>query len=290
MLRDNDSPDKALRFSNLCSRLLTLPVLTQKWAILYFLDQLTEPGFINGAPASTPNGAQSDDIQKARARGNDSATSIFNDAFAPGGLARLPANTSRPQSSEADPQNGNLKTREKTAPIVETPDTASGDMATKNEIFPTEAALLHDLPFTLQGLSTTHLAFTDDPVLKLPPTLPLPLISLLHTLAEPSLLYRSLSSYIQSRDEGLVSQSLRAAIGGELRSYLGLIAALEGEIRRALTSLKTPGTKTSSGRIGVTLKRCVIWTREATMGLRLMSIMVEEAKSKSADLTHILVN
>ena len=34
------------------------------------------------------------------------------------------------------------------------------------------------------------------------------------------------------------------------------------------------------GKAGVTLKRCVYWTREATMGLRLMSLMVEEAKSK----------
>ena len=154
-------------------------------------------------------------------------------------------------------------------------------MPTTKNVCPTEATLLHDLPFTLQGLSTTHLSFTDEPVLKLPLTLPLPLVSLLHTLAEPSLLYRSLSGYVQSRDGGLVSQSLQATISGELRSYLGLIAALEGEIRRALTFKDASGADTSIGKIGVTLKRCVIWTRDATMGLRLMSIMVEEAKCKS---------
>lgn len=154
-------------------------------------------------------------------------------------------------------------------------------MTSSKDSRPTEAALLHDLPFMLQGLSTFHLPFTDNSILKLPPTLPIPLISLFHTLAEPSLLYRNLSTFVQSSDEGLVSQSLRAAIGKELRSYLGLIAALEGEIRRALTSVGGAESTSSIGRVGVTLKRCVIWTRDATMGLRLMSLMVEQAKSKT---------
>jgi gamma-tubulin complex component 3 len=35
------------------------------------------------------------------------------------------------------------------------------------------------------------------------------------------------------------------------------------------------------GKAGVTLKRCVIWTREATMGLRLMSVMAEESEKKA---------
>ena len=154
-----------------------------------------------------------------------------------------------------------------------------GTMKT-NDVHPTEAELLHDLPFTLQGLTTKHIPFTDTSTLKLPTTLPLPLISLLHTLAEPALLYRNLSLFVQSSGEGLVGQSLRAAIGNELRAYLGLISTLEGEIRRAITSMKSPESQGKMGKIGVTLKRCVIWTRDATMGLRLMSLMVEEAKSK----------
>lgn len=81
---------------------------------------------------------------------------------------------------------------------------------------------------------------------------------------------------MQSKDEGLVGQSLRSAIGNELRSYLGLIATLEGEIRRAIKDAEsTTGVRTA----GVTLKRCVVWTRDATLGLRLMSLMAEESKS-----------
>ena len=151
-----------------------------------------------------------------------------------------------------------------------------GSVENKTGDEPSEATLLRDLPFTLQGLSSTNLPFTSNTTLQLPSTLPLPMVSILHTLAEPSLLYRSLSEFVQSRDEGLVGQSLRSAIGNELRSYLGLIATLEGEIRRAIKDTESsPGVRTA----GVTLKRCVVWTRDATMGLRLMSVMAEESKS-----------
>lgn len=73
-----------------------------------------------------------------------------------------------------------------------------------------------------------------------------------------------------------MSQSLRAAIALELRSYLGLIATLEGEIRRSL-SVKA---QQQDRKTIVTLKRCIVWTRDATLGLRLMSLMAEESKTK----------
>jgi gamma-tubulin complex component 3 len=150
----------------------------------------------------------------------------------------------------------------------------------KMNIGPSEPTLLRDLPFTLQGLSSTNLPFPSLTALKLPPTLPVPLISLLHTLAEPSLLYRGLSEFVESTEGGLVGQSFKSALGKELRSYLGLVATLEGQIRRALAQLDEEQPHNGIGKAGVTLKRCVIWTREATMGLRLMSLMVEESKRK----------
>ena len=113
-----------------------------------------------------------------------------------------------------------------------------------------------------------------------PNTLPFPIVSLLHTLAEPSLLYRSLNDFVQSMDNtggGLVGQSLRAAIGQQLTGYLALIGGLENEIRRAVATADPNDTR-GIGRVGVTLKRCVVWTREATMGLRLMSLIVGQTK------------
>lgn len=106
----------------------------------------------------------------------------------------------------------------------------------------------------------------------------MPLVSLLHSLAEPSLLYKSLSAFVESPAEGLIGQSLRAAIGTELRQYLSLVATLESQIRRALAQVEESSNKVSLGKAGVTLKRCVIWTREATLGLRLMTVIVDECR------------
>jgi gamma-tubulin complex component 3 len=145
---------------------------------------------------------------------------------------------------------------------------------------PAEHGLLRDLPFNLQGLSSSNLEFSAPSTLKLPTTLPIPLMSLLNALAEPCLLYKGLSAFVESSSGGLLSQSLRAALSNELRSYLGLVATLEGEIRRALAAPGESSDPGSTVKVGVTLKRCVVWTRDATMALRLMSLIVEEAQSK----------
>ena len=240
-----------MRLSNLVARFRTKPVLSQKCAILDVLRQLVN---------SDPEGDREIGIDAGSASHLQHANGI----------------------NRQDMLNGTSKNHQAISAVGEMTNPFSSDMMTRNDGRPTEAALLHDLPFTLQGLSTTYLPFTDTSTLTLPPTLPLPIISLLHTLAEPSLLYRKLSAFVQSADEGLIGQSLRAAIGNELRSYLGLIATLEGEIRRSLPSVSGQESRGRIGKVGVTLKRCVVWTREATLGLRLMSLMVEEAKRISS--------
>lgn len=271
-----------MQFSNLYARLLTQPVLSQKWAILYLLHQLAESdesdeGSSESEASQTDSGqAHQQNDKGAEVYRGDVDPAALGEAFSSAGLPRVPTRESSSRES-VPPQRHTEKTsrpkNERRIEPIEEPPSESAPTA------PTESALLRDLPFTLQGLSSTHLPFTSISTLSLPPNLPLPLISLLHTLAEPSLLYRSLSEFVQSRDEGLIGQSLRSAVGIELRSYLGLIATLEGEIRRAIVSLDTNQAGAGIGKAGVTLKRCVVWTREAVMGLRLMSLMVEEAKS-----------
>ena len=287
MLHDHDSPDKALRFSNLYSRLLLQPVVEQKWGILYLLYKIADSGA--GDPASSssavarPETGQSlgkEEAARPRTQRSNDQPPGFDDAFSSAGLSRLPTREGRPESkAEGDgQQEGRSRAKKEERPAVS--QTAEPEMKAAIPEKPTEAALLRDLPFTLQGLSSTCLPFTSPSTITLPPALPLPIVSLLHTLAEPSLLYRSLSEYVESKGEGLIGQSLRSTIGSELRSYLGLIATLEGEIRRAIASLSADEPRGGIGKAGVTLKRCVVWTREATMGLRLMSLMMEGAKSK----------
>ena len=288
LIQTNPSPEKALRFTNLYSRLLSIPVISQKWAVLYFLYQLGDqqqqsiPHTLT-SPFKSPvknrerRKLEEDRMPNSPDYGSRREERAFQDAFAPDGLRKLPTREGgqrdRQEEEQAFAKNAAVQ-REgvslKTALLAEN----------YVEIDPPETALLRDLPFTLQGLSSTNLPFYSQSVLKLPTTLPVPIISILHTLAEPSLLYRGLSSFVQSADGGLLSQSLRAAIAGELRSYLGLVATLEGQIRRALSSLDEKAPRGGIGKAGVTLKRCVVWTREATMGLRLMSLISEESKSK----------
>ena len=205
----------------------------------------------------------------------------YRDAFATTGLPRL----STDRHSKQPRINGNGAERRVRSKKVEdelnADDSGVGEPTAKiNAKVPTEAELLRELPFTLQGLPTTDMLFSAQNALELPTTLPLPMVSVLTTLAEPSLLYRSLSEYVESRDEGLIRQSLRSAIQNELRSYLGLLSSLETQIRQAITSVNGNEGPSRFGKVGVTLKRCFLWTREATMGLRLMSLMAEEAKTK----------
>lgn len=216
----------------------------------------------------------------------------FNEAFSSAGLRRLPKpETSKPARSVQTLRLERRPERKKAEETDEQDKSAAQaqDKAERMGQEPSEPALLRDLPFTLQGLSSTNLVFSAPNKLKLPATLPVPLISLLHTLAEPSLLYRSLSEFVDSSEGGLVGQSFRSALGAELRSYLGLVATLEGQIRRALAQLDESLPRQGIGKAGVTLRRCVVWTREATMGLRLMSLMVEEStgESQCASTKHV---
>lgn len=256
-------------------------MLSQKWAILYLLHQLANSDKSQEFAENPLNEGAHDLVSGRSGRVQDADDETFRDAFAGAGLPQLPSHQQQAPLTSVRPGSGGHRIRAR----ERQPETPNGVHSPAQEDpaqgkAPSEAALLRDLPFTLQGLSASNLRFASHKVLELPSNLPLPIISILHTLAEPSLLYRGLSDFVESHDNGLIGQSLRSAISGELRSYLGLISTLESEIRQALTVVEGGSEQIPIGKAGVTLKRCVIWTREATMGLRLMSIMVEEAKSK----------
>ncbi|CAK7271928.1 Microtubule-nucleating Tub4p (gamma-tubulin) complex component [Sporothrix epigloea] len=325
-----DRPNDAWRFSQLYTRLLALPVLNQKWAILYLLYQLSDspdpnnpalalPELSEQKPRENQNGADDeadgkDDgsvrrgTPKVAASGTESSGKMprtsktsapvgtaslpntrtthqvarqsavsqqeqeaFDEAFSRGGLKRFPLDKARqgPEETAAAPlfaRDVALKSSHLADSYVETN--------------PSETTLLRDIPYTLQGLNSETMAFTKDTILVLPSTLPAPIVSLLHTLAEPALLYRRLDTFVRSPAKGLLDQSLRAAISSELRAYLSLVATLESQIRRTLAALDETAPRHGIGRAGVTLKRCVVWTREATMGLRLMTLIAEESTNK----------
>lgn len=257
--------------------------------MLYFLHQLSDLP-LPAAPErprtrDSRNRSHEPTTPSKHRAGPQAVTSpAFRDAFARPGLSQLPVNAGSPKESTRPPPVEKLEKTEKRKerrPIETAKEQpVDTDSAEKSSMGPSEPALLRDLPFTLQGLSSTNLTFPSATALKLPANLPVPIISLLHTLAEPALLYRGLAEFVESSDGGLIGQSFRSALSKELRAYLGLVATLEGQIRRALIQLNEAPAHQGVAKAGVTLKRCVIWIREPTMGLRLMSLMVEESKTR----------
>ena len=291
LIRENASPEKAAKFSNLYNRLLALPVISQKWAVLYLLYRLSdsEKEKETDFPTETLRAPLLEDPQLENILRQD-----HHHHHQPGQQKRKTnlgdggRESSLSGYKEERVDGTTLPAREKprkaqriASPVPPEEKPAEEEVVREDyTINPPEPELLRDLPFNLQGLSSEHAEFDTPTSIKLPTTLPVPLVSLLHTLAEPCLLYHGLAEFTQGSDGGLVTQSLRAAISNELRSYLSLVATLEGEIRRSLTALEKDETTPAVRRAGVTLKRCVVWTRDATMGLRLMSLIVEESKSK----------
>ncbi|KAI1303299.1 Spc97/Spc98 family protein [Xylaria venustula] len=299
-------PNLALRFSNLYSRLLALPILDQKWAMLYLLHQLTDSPDPDLPDPHAFAEFQQEEARRQRQRDReefgslspsdrDSEDAMARDPYRPTDLrdvlrnpkeARSPDDNS-PYSSFQRPTSPSEWKRAKTQ-ADEQPKSLRRDVAIKSKLLadnyvsiePPEPTILRDLPYTLQGVSSATLPFGPDYSLKLPSSLPPPLIGLLHTLAEPSLLCKALQDFVKTPAKGLLDQSLRAAINDELRSYLTLVATLEGQIRGALSSIDETAPRSGIGKASVTLKRCVVWTREATMGLRLLSLIAEESKAK----------
>ena len=246
--------------------------------MLWFLYKLSQP---DGASEANGEGGQVQPpvapVKRASPVAEANDGNAFSEAFAKFGLPHLPQEAPDPARRYPVAELERARRPRNMGKVDRSPSPAPDPPAP----CPSEPSLLRDLPFTLQGLSSQNLAFPSSTALKLPESLPVPLVSLLHALAEPSLLYRGLSEFVESSEGGLVGQSFRAALGQELRSYLGLVATLEGQIRRALATVNESQLRHDIGKAGVTLKRCVIWTREATMGLRLMSLMVERSKGES---------
>jgi gamma-tubulin complex component 3 len=299
--RENASPEKIVRFSNLYTRLLTQPVLSQKWGILYLLYKLGETEEEQPVERSRSPLMDEGNLQNMLGRGagrprrgtvveseDDEGPAVSSSASQPPRVSREPR-PQRPSSLRRDWEESSTERatasrashyetgdeRDDVASVTETPGSHPRSAAS------VENGLLRDLPFNLQGLSSTNLQFQSSSVLKLPSNLPVPIVSLLNALAEPCLLYKELAGFVESAEGGLVNQSLRAAVANELRSYLSLVATLEAEIRQALAAIGDTSSMQGVRKGGVTLKRCTVWTRDATMALRLMSLIVEEARGKN---------
>lgn len=209
----------------------------------------------------------------------------FNQAFSNAGLLKLPSPDEAASSAKQERQLPRRREKVRDEPKVngdvdEGSSPAPTAVVSYETLEPAETALLRELPFVLSGISSQNLTFISNKVLKLPHTLPVPLVGILHSLAEPCLLYKRLQAYVDESDGGLLGQSFRSALDIELRAYLQFVAQLESQIRRALAQLNDDEPRRGIGKAGVTLKRCVLWSRDSTTALRLLALMVEQASGK----------
>lgn len=322
---EHASPELAVKFSNMYSKLLTQPVLSQKWGILYLLYKLSDnSGYDPNAERSRSPLMDDGNLQsmlgRGRSTGRPAGPRPMDSEDDEGPAVSSSASQRPPQPSKTERQSTlqeeweeelasyereKERAREENVyrasfhePMADRGADARARASSRrpstakpgfNEVLPesVEDRLLRDLPFNLQGLSSKNLQFVSETALNLPDNLPVPLVSLLNSLAEPCLLYRELSIFTEGSEGGLVNQSLRAAIANELRSYLGLVATLEAEIRQALVAIGDASNIKGVSKGGVTLKRCMVWTRDATMALRLMSMIVEESRGKPSVICDI---
>ncbi|KAH8820944.1 Spc98 family-domain-containing protein [Xylogone sp. PMI_703] len=297
LIQTNPTPEKALRFSNLYSRLLSIPVISQKWAILYFLYQLGDQQSSHPtltSPFKTPTKDDQQDrknLEEERLSQSQFPVPKRDEASDIKYTARRRTIEEVSPRDRGEPVDDIEPSRTQTSGRRNTMTDRKENVGLKmSDMIPSETVLLRELPFTLQGVSSKNLVFSTETSLEIPPTLPVPIVSLLNTLAEPALLYRQLNNFTQTSEGGLLGQSLRAAIARELRSYLALTAALESQIRAAVAKLDGTTDRISIGKAGVTLKRCVVSTREATTGLRLMNWICEESKSKRGGVLISLIH
>ena len=96
LIRENDTPEKALRYGNLYSRLLAQPVLSQKWAMLAFLFHMSNdsPDARASRVAEVRRGSR-EPLETASPAGAAAKPFVvdspaFNAAFSKPGLLRLP--------------------------------------------------------------------------------------------------------------------------------------------------------------------------------------------------------
>ncbi|KAG5519070.1 hypothetical protein PMAC_002156 [Pneumocystis sp. 'macacae'] len=253
LLRENSTPENAIRFINLLSRLQAQDILEKKAEILLFLYNLSDLAYM---PTKTEN------IKGSFSHMNYYEDSTDSDAFFSAVSSGFTSALGISKSKGFTPKSLLLK-----APLI-----------ISQNYDASESSLLKDVCFILQGISSASVTFSGSGSAVISSKFPPTIASLLSYVVEPGMLYKQLSITISSQDvrntSGLIKQSFFSCLDLELSAYLTLVSALEVEIRKDLLLSDDHLEKRS-----VTLKRIIIWTREASMGLRLMTLMVENCKN-----------
>ncbi|KAI7848139.1 Spc98 family-domain-containing protein [Circinella umbellata] len=279
LIRDPQDTSKASRFGHLYNKLTSQPVLRNKWAILYLLSLVSEVDDPSSAPSLSPTSGGS-----------------------PLGLSnvspQLQPTNSRPYDMQHDSTTTSRNTRRRLADDYDSENDRMLPPATQLEkareayqnsisnsgyepVVP-ESALLRDLIFIFQGIDGQYIKFdtnTGEYAMDSQVNVPQPTKDLVYRLTEIGWLYRRIQTFIRPRcndpSAGLVAQAFCFALQHELTDYYKLIAVLEAQIEK-----QTSGTFSVPNEHTLTLRRLLLWTRESSQRLRLMSVLVDVCKDQ----------
>ncbi|KAI9574841.1 gamma-tubulin complex, component 3 [Boletus coccyginus] len=238
----------ALSFTNLLARLLDQPVLSRKHEALLFLYALAS----SPRPPPAPF------------------------------LATLRPPATRPPSTSPSPAEPRPPKQKSKA------DTLRDHRARTAQARIPEYLLLRDTLYLLQGISGKYvqLAFSDqDDINKLVflddtrYTIPSPVRSLIHRLAEVGHLYSRVDAFVKDSQRrsavGMIEQSLCHHLQAQLTEYYRLVAILESQMSSPNTD---PDPNITDRESGLTLKRLDVWVNDWRLRMRMMSVCVEGAR------------
>lgn len=267
--QDPRDTSQASRFGHLYNKLSSQTVLRNKWAILYLLSQLSNQEEGTNVRESSPS--------------------------SPVGLANVSASMSTQQHSMRRPyEERNIRRRlaseqlplhdgQPLPPAIQLAK-AREQLGYSNETL-SESTLLRDLIFILQGIDGQYIKF--DPAINeyaidQKVSISQPTRDLVYRVTELGWLYKNVQSFLKARfnnpQAGLVGQAFCYALQRELVDYYKLIAVLEAQIDKQMAADNEGHTIPTDQTL--TLRRLLLWTRESSQRLRLMSVLVDVCKEQ----------
>lgn len=113
-------------------------------------------------------------------------------------------------------------------------------------------------------------------------TIPSPVRSLIHRLAEVGHLYSRVDAFVKDSQRrsavGMIEQSLCHHLQAQLTEYYRLVAILESQMSIPNTD---PDPNITDRESGLTLKRLDVWVNDWRLRMRMMSVCVEGARGTS---------
>ncbi|KAF0380096.1 Gamma-tubulin complex component 3 [Gigaspora margarita] len=284
LIREHKSSSKALRFTNLFTKLQSQSIVTRKWAILYFLLSVSEQSNIGEIAGSVNN-----PIERAFAHRG------LQDLSKSQEFERIKPTSEELKFERIKPTSEELKNRfiQNTLPIPTLSSKSSKEkeslppktiltkqlaiLENNNEI--SEILLLRDIVFIFQGIDGQYIKYDKNSSYIIDPKAEISRSTrgILHRLSELGRLFRHVNDFVctnvNDTSIGLVGQAFCYALQRELTEYYKFIAVLEAQVTKVTDSQQVEHN-------GLSLKRVLAWTQESLLNLRMMSELVDCCKQK----------